>query len=59
MIKDIIKDIEDFGECFIGTCDVQGVKVFKRYERVRREYEKNHHGKTLAYDSETGICWEV
>lgn len=59
MIKEIIKDIEQFGECFIGTAEVQGAVVFKRFTRVRREYEKLHQNKTLAYNSETGICWEV
>lgn len=59
MTREIIREIERFGECFIGTVDVQGVTVFKRYNRVRREYEKLHPNKTLAYDSETGICWEV
>ena len=59
MTKEIIKEIETFGECFIGTVDVQGLKVFQRFNRVRREYEKIHPNKTLAYNSETGICWEV
>lgn len=59
MTKEIIREIENFGECFIGTEEVQGAVVFKRYNRVRREYEKLHLNKTLAYDSETGICWEV
>ena len=59
MIKEIVNEIENFGECFIGTAEVQGPKVFKRYETVRRAYEKKHPGATLAYDSETGICWEV
>lgn len=59
MIKEIVKEIENFGECFIGTAEVQGLKVFKRYEKVRRAYEKGHPGAALAYNSETGICWEV
>ena len=58
MIKDIVTEIEEFGECFIGTVEVQGTVVFKRYERVRREYEKRNKG-TLAYDATTGIVWEV
>lgn len=59
MTKEIIKNIEEFGECFIGTLEVQGTTVFKRFNRVRKEYEKLYPGKTLAYDSETGICWEA
>ena len=58
MTKEIIKDIENFGECFIGTVEVQGTKVFKRYNKVRKEWEKNRNS-TLAYNAETGICWEV
>lgn len=59
MTREIIKDIEQFGECFIGTVSVQGQVVFKRFNRVRKEYEKLHKDRTLAYNSETGICWEV
>jgi len=58
-MKEIIKNIENFGECFIGTFENQGNVVFKRYNKVRREYEKLHPERTLAYNSETGICWEV
>ena len=59
MMKEIIRDLENFGECFIGTAEVQGMKVFKRFQRLQREFEKLHPGKTLAYDSVTGICWWV
>lgn len=59
MTQEIINDIENFGECFIGTLEVQGNKVFKRYNRVRKEWERKHKNSTLAYNAETGICWEV
>lgn len=59
MTKEIIREIEQFGECFIGTVEVQGAAVFKRFNRVRRAYEQKHPSKTLAYNAETGICWEV
>ena len=58
MTKAIINEIEVFGQCFIGTAEVQGMKVFKRFNRVQREWQKSHNT-VLAYDSETGICWEV
>ena len=57
-MKDIIAEIENFGQCFIGTSEVQGLKVFKRYNRIRKAWEQKHNS-TLAYDAETGICWEV
>ena len=56
--KDIIEEIENYRECFIGTYEVQGTKVFKRFNKIRKEWEK-HHNSTLAYDSDNGICWEV
>lgn len=59
MTKEIIRDIENFGECFIGTLEVQGEVVFKRYNRVRKEWERKYPNSTLAYNAETGICWEV
>lgn len=57
-MKDIIRDIENFGECFIGTADVQGLTVFRRFKRLQKEWQKNHNT-VLAYDSHTGICWEI
>ena len=59
MIADIVNEIENFGECFIGTVEVQGLVVFKRFEKVRKAYEKANEGYTLAYDSKTGMAWEV
>lgn len=59
MTKEIIREIEQFGECFIGTAEVQGPTVFRRYNRIRKEYEKLHPNKVLAYNAETGICWEI
>lgn len=57
-MKEIINEIEMFGECFIGTAEVQGMKVFKRFNKIQNEWKKNHNT-VLAYDFETGICWEV
>ena len=57
-MKEIIKEIENFGECFIGTAEVQGMKVFKRFNKLQREWQ-NSHNTVLAYNAETGICWEV
>ena len=57
-MKDIIRDIENFGECFIGTVDVQGLTGFRRFKRIQKEWQKNHNT-VLAYDSHTGICWEI
>lgn len=56
MLRDIITEIENFGECFIGTFEVQGMKVFKRYNRIEKAWNKEH-AEALAYDSKTGIVW--
>ena len=58
MIENILNEIEQYGECFIGTIAVQGEKAFRRYWKVGRAYEERHPGKALAYDSETGYVWE-
>ena len=58
MTREIIREIENFGECFIVTLEVQGMKVFKRFNRIQNEWKKNHDT-VLAYNAETGICWEV
>ena len=56
----IVEEIEKFGECFIGTMEVQGAEhIFKLYTKVGRAYEEKHQGFTIAYDKETGIAWEV
>lgn len=55
---EIIVEIENFGECFLGTVDVHGPKVFKWYNAILKEYEKNHKD-TLAYDAESGVIWAV
>lgn len=57
-MKEIIREIEVFGECFIGTAEVQGMKVYKRFNKVQKEWQKSHNS-VLAYNSETGIVWEV
>lgn len=57
-MKEIINEIESFGKCFIGTAEVQGIKVFKRFKKIQKEWCKNHKT-VLAYDCKTGICWEV
>lgn len=58
MTKEIINEIESFGECFIGTAEVQGMKVFKRFNRIQKEWQRTNNT-VLAYDSVTGICWEA
>ena len=58
MLEDVLHDIEIYGFCFIGTYENQGIVVYKRFEKVRKEYEKTHSG-TLAYNSKSGIAWEV
>ena len=57
-IKDIVKEIEEFGVCFIGTAEVQGFTYFRRFELVQREWRKNHET-ILVFDLDTGICWEI
>ena len=59
MTKEIIRDIEVWGECFIGTMEAQGMTAYRRYMKVKREFEKVHPGSVLAWDSESGICWWV
>lgn len=58
MIRNIIEEIEIFGECFIGTVEVQGTKVFKRFRKVESEWNKEHN-EALAYNAETGLVWVI
>lgn len=59
MIKEIINDLEKFGDCFIGTVDVQGMTAVRRFKKVKKAFEKRYPDRTVAWDAETGICWWI
>lgn len=58
-VEMIINDIEEFGECYIGSFEIQGMAVVKRYNKVRKAFEKKHPNNTLAFNIETGMTWLV
>lgn len=56
-MKEIIRELEEFGECFIGTTAVQGAEAYKRFRKVEKAWNKIHASNPLAWDAETGIVW--
>lgn len=59
MVKAHIEELERNGETYIGTVELWGMDAFKKYERIRKTFEKQHAADTLtvAWNAETGYAF--
>lgn len=58
LVNALIEEMENFGEAFIGTTEVQGTKVTSLYKAINKEVTKRYEGKyVVAYDGRTGMAW--
>ena len=53
-----IDEMENFGEAYIGSMEIQGVQtIVKKYNALAKEVAKRFPGLVLCMNNETGMVW--
>ena len=57
LINALIEEMYVYGETFIGTYEVQGMKVVKLKEKLNKEVGERNPGDIVCWDMKTGMAW--
>lgn len=57
LVNALISEMENFGETFIGTAEVQGTAVVNLYKKLNKEIGKRNPGAVVCWNAESGMAW--
>ncbi len=55
----LVDELEQYGEAYLGTIEVQGEKVIKLFTAIQKEVTKRHPRNVACWNTKEGNIWMV